>query len=229
MTPNLAEVEAFIVDLTNTFRNSVRLDALRRDPNLDKAARAYAQVLAATGKFSHTTDGKSFSDRMTAAGYGHCLGAENLSLNSDSRGFAARQLARDAVEGWKKSPGHRKNMEAALAVDIGVGVAKAPNAQTYYSVQLFGRPDELRQKFRIENLAGIAITYTLEGEKRKLDAQTIVTHSTCKPSEIVLQPDDGYALAPPSTSRYVSQDGDTFVITRSPNGLIALRHVPRTE
>lgn len=229
MTPNLAEVEALILDLTNAFRSEQRLGAVRREAALDKAARDYAGYLARTGKFSHTADGRRFSDRIGAAGYAACFSAENLALNGDSRGFQARQLARDAVEGWKNSPGHRKNMMAQLATDIGVGVAKAPGAQTYYSVQLFGRPEALRQKFRIENRAGLAIAFTLDGKERQLEQRVILTLSTCQPSEIVLQPGAGYQLAPRTPARFVSSDGDTFVATRGSDGRVTMRHLPRTR
>ena len=81
--------------------------------------------------------------------------AENLALNLDSRGFETKQLARDAVEGWKGSPGHRANMLRPHVTEIGVAVVRAPDRDPkFISVQLFGRPEALKVKFNIENQAG---------------------------------------------------------------------------
>lgn len=229
MTPNLDEVEAQILDLTNAFRREHKLGALRRDQSLDRAAKAYAGYLARTGKFSHTADGREFSDRIKAAGYAAYLGAENLALNGDSRGFTVRKLARDAVEGWKESPGHRKNMLTALAVDIGVGVAKTAGEQTYYSVQLFGRPEALRQKFSVENRAGLPVVIGVDGERKRLPERAILTLSTCRPTEIHLPPADGYRIGTRGPSRLVGSDGDRLVADRARDGTVSLRQVPRTR
>ena len=124
MTPDLPAVELAIVQKTNDFRRANQLDGLRLNARLDKAARGFAWYLARTGKFSHTADGRSHSARIKSAGYKYCITAENLALNGDSRGFRAAQLAQDALTGWKKSPGHRKNLLRKYVTEIGIGVAK---------------------------------------------------------------------------------------------------------
>jgi uncharacterized protein YkwD len=43
------------------------------------------------------------------------------------------------VEGWKRSPGHRRNLLAREATQTGVAVARSDQGY-YYAVQLFGRP-----------------------------------------------------------------------------------------
>lgn len=229
MTPVLPEVEAVIVELTNAFRAEQKLGAVKRDAALDRAARAYATTLARSTVFSHTADGRSFSDRIKAAGYAACGSAENLALNGDSRGFATRQLARDAVEGWKQSPGHRKNMMVAAFTEIGVGVAKKPGEHTYLSVQLFGRPASLNQVFRIENRAPLSIAYALDGKSTLLETRTTVTHTRCAPAEIVVAERAGYTLAPRAQRRFQSQHGDHFVIEPLRDGMLTVRHIPRTR
>ncbi|MGI9425083.1 MAG: CAP domain-containing protein [Hyphomicrobiaceae bacterium] len=187
MTPDLPAVELAIVEATNVFRAENRLKAVRRNPQLDRAARAYARYLARTGKFSHTADGRRLTDRTREAGYNHCLAAENLALNADSRGFAAKALARAAVTGWIKSPGHRRNMLLTNATEIGVGVAKARLQHRYLSVQLFGRPKRLSFSFRIRNTSRRSVHYVFDGQASVLPRRTVVTHTTCIPGQLTIR------------------------------------------
>jgi uncharacterized protein YkwD len=55
---DLSQVERLIVEKTNQFRKEHGLGRLRRNQELAKAARSFADYLARTGKFSHTADGK---------------------------------------------------------------------------------------------------------------------------------------------------------------------------
>ena len=109
--PDLPQTEIAIVEMTNAFRKENKLGEVKPNTALAAAARAFADYLAKTGKFAHEADGREPAARAEQ-GYRYCLVAENLALNLDSRGFETRQLARDAVEGWKDSPGHRANLLA---------------------------------------------------------------------------------------------------------------------
>src|ERR1051325_11059326 len=104
--PDLPQTEIAIVEMTNAFRKDNKLGALKPNPALTAAARAFADYLGKSGKFGHEADGRRPAERVVAQGYRYCTVAENLALNLDSLGFETRQLARDAVEGWKGSPGH---------------------------------------------------------------------------------------------------------------------------
>ncbi|MEQ1710072.1 MAG: CAP domain-containing protein, partial [Hyphomicrobium sp.] len=139
--PDVPQVEVAIVELTNAFRREHKLGEVKANAALAKAARDYAAFLARSGTFSHTADGREPSARAESAGYQYCQVAENLALNLDSRGFESRALAGQAVEGWKNSPGHRKNLLAPHVVEIGVAVVRAPDKDPkFISVQVFGRP-----------------------------------------------------------------------------------------
>ena len=140
--PDLPQTEIAIVEMTNAFRKENKLGALAPNKALAAAARAFADYLAKSGKFAHEADGRKPAARAEAQGYRYCTVAENLALNLDSRGFETRQLARNAVEGWKASPGHRANMLAPHVTEIGVAVVRAPDPDPkFISVQLFGRPE----------------------------------------------------------------------------------------
>ena len=59
--------------------------------------------MANTGNLSHTADGRQPVERATAQGYDHCIVLENIAYSYRSSGYDAPALARDMVEGWKKS------------------------------------------------------------------------------------------------------------------------------
>ena len=226
MTPDLPVVEQAIVQKTNIFRRANRLAELRRNSNLDRAARAYAQYLARTGKFSHTADGRSHSARIKAAGYKYCITAENLALNGDSRGFRAPQLAQGAMTGWKNSPGHRKNLLRKHVTEIGVGVAKAPREHRYLSVQLFGRPAALRYSFKIENRSRSEMRYSFDGRASKIPQRVIATHTACQPAVLKFHRINVSGKPKLSDQLYETRDGDIFVLKASSAGVRVI-HQPK--
>ncbi len=212
--PDLQQTEIAIVEMTNAFRAENRLTAVRRNSFLETAARRYAEFLARSGKFAHDADGRAPSDRTTAAGYRHCSVAENLALNQRSNGFETLELARSAVEGWKASPPHRRAMLDSGAVEIGIGIAKAPDeSPKYVSVQLFGRPLSMRYSFKIENRAGSEIAYAFATREHGLPANAVVTHSSCLPGEIVIP------AAKPVTT-FPARAGGYYLVQRDSSGTV---------
>jgi hypothetical protein len=207
MLPDLPRTEAAIVEITNAFRKDGALQHVKPNAALTAAARAFAEYLARTGTFAHDADGRDPAGRVKAQGYRYCLVAENLAWNVDSRGFEARQLAREVVEGWKTSPGHRENLLLAEATEIGVAVARvAYKHPKYVSVQLFGRPASLKVTFSIQNLSGKAVYYSLGAETDRLAPRETATHSDCSPRPLGI---DRPGEAP---ARFDPRNGDRFVI-----------------
>ena len=170
--PDLPQTEIAILEMTNAFRKESKLGEVKPD-GLGSGCETFAEYLAKTGKFAHEADGRQPAQRAEASGYRYCLISENLAMNLDSRGFEARALAREAVEGWKNSPGHRANMLQPTVTEIGVAVARAPDRDPkFISVQLFGRPESLKVEFRIENQAGTAVRYALGEETHAARARS---------------------------------------------------------
>jgi hypothetical protein len=229
MTPDLPNVEVAIVEMTNMFRRQNRLTELKRNATLDQAARAFAGYLARTGKFSHTADGRRPSDRTNRIGYKHCRISENLALNVDSRGFEARQLARSAINGWKKSPPHRKAMVDPFVTEIGVGVAKAAHEHRYLSVQLFGRPRALQYSFRIRNLAARRVNYSHTGQQHELAARTEVQHTECNPASVRFLQTHSAKRRRESKAEFAARDGDLFVIRANSRNSLVVEHHPRLD
>jgi hypothetical protein len=207
MLPDLPQTEVAIVALTNAFRKDGALQEVKPNAALTAAARAFAAYLAKTGKFAHEADGRKPEDRAQAAGYQYCLVAENLAWNLNSRGFESAQLAREVVEGWKESPGHRENLLLRSATEIGVAVVRvADRNPKFLSVQLFGRPESLKVTFSIQNQSGKAVPYTLGTETEVLQPRETVTHTDCDARPLSVDKGD---KAPP---HFDPRDGDRFVI-----------------
>jgi uncharacterized protein YkwD len=120
--------EQEVVRLTNEARQG-HCGALVNDAKLHAAALGHSRDMAAKNYFSHTSqDGRSFSARITAAGFNWHAVAENIA-------FGQRTPA-EVVKTWLDSPGHRANIMNCTYTRIGVGVAQG--AKGLYWTQDFG-------------------------------------------------------------------------------------------
>ncbi|MGW4116471.1 CAP domain-containing protein [Actinosynnema sp. NPDC004786] len=131
-TPTRTEVEraeAAVVELTNAARAEHGCPALAADDRLAAAARAHSADMAAQDYFDHVSlDGRSFVDRVKAAGY-PAPGAENIA--------AGQRTAEAVVKGWMDSPGHRANILNCKLKALGVGMARGGSYGIYWT-QNFG-------------------------------------------------------------------------------------------
>ncbi|GIE28073.1 hypothetical protein Ait01nite_011180 [Actinoplanes italicus] len=115
--------------LVNIERSRGGCSVLKVNAALTKAARGHSAWMAQTGKFSHVgKGGSSFTTRSKAAGYTKASG-ENIAW-----GY---RTAATVVDGWMKSPGHRRNILNCKSKAVGVGVVQAANGTPYYT-QNFG-------------------------------------------------------------------------------------------
>ncbi len=120
--------EQEVVRLTNEARRG-HCAALINDAKLHAAALGHSRDMAAKNYFSHTSqDGRSFSDRITAAGFKWHAVAENIALG--------QRTPAEVVKSWLNSPGHRANIMNCTYTRIGVGVAEG--AKGLYWTQDFG-------------------------------------------------------------------------------------------
>lgn len=134
--PGIAQIRSGLLSKVNAFRVDHGLGALALSANLNAAAQAHAEDMAARATLSHTGAGGSDpGDRAARAGYSFHEIAENV---------AQGQASVDAVMiSWKNSPGHRANMLLPDVVDLGVGYAEGPatgNVPGHYWVIVLGRP-----------------------------------------------------------------------------------------
>ena len=98
----------------NRFRATHGLRPLRLAPLLNEAAQRHADDMAYRDYFAHEApNGTGPGDRAASAGYRFQTVLENLA--------AGQQTPREAVEGWKNSPGHRRAMLNRKVTEAGIG------------------------------------------------------------------------------------------------------------
>lgn len=187
-TPDLEEVEKLIVEQTNQFRQEEGREKVAVDQTLKKTATEFAQYMARTDKYGHRADGRSPSERAKAQGYKFCMVSENIAYQFRTEGFNTKKLARKFVEGWKNSPGHRKNMLEPDVTETGVAVAQSESTGVFYAVQMFGRPQSKKIAFRLVNQTQTTLEYRIADEQFSLPPQYGRKHTLCRPSKLRWQP-----------------------------------------
>jgi hypothetical protein len=218
--PDLERVAGLVTRGTNDFRRAESRDAVGEDSRLEEAAQAFAGFIAKTGKFSHEADGSTPAERARRHGYDHCLVAENLAYQFNSAGFSTADLARRLVEGWKKSPGHRKNLLERDAVHTAVAVAASPREGHYYAVQMFARPRSASVAFEVRNATRAEARYRVGDRPYTLPPNVVRTHTECTPPTLRFDPDEE------SSSRgasFTPRNGARFVVKRERGQLAVLQ------
>ena len=118
-----------VLALVNAERAKVGCAPLTLDARLTAAAAGHSRDMAATDLFSHDSrDGRSFADRIRAAGY-PTPRAENIA--------AGQRTPAAVMAAWMNSPGHRRNILDCTATDIGVASANGGTFGIYWT-QDFG-------------------------------------------------------------------------------------------
>ena len=204
-TPDLALAMAMVIEGTNRFRHEHGLETLEADSKLAATARDFADFMARTDKFGHAADGHEPSERARRHGYDYCLVAENIGYQFRSTGFrTVAELAGGFVEGWKRSPGHRKNMMDRDATEIGVAVARSAKTGRYYGVQVFGRPASTTIEFAVANESDQRIEYRVGSAAYWLPRRSVRTHRECVPEPVGFH---GQALTPVNGDRFAIIEG----------------------
>lgn len=104
---------------------------------LAKLARSHSARMAEKGFFSHQDPERGYlEDRLNKAGIAWVWCAENL-----SQVLGYDDPVAEGVEGWLKSPGHRRNLLDRGVTQTGVGVAiRGDGAYFFTQIFLFPRP-----------------------------------------------------------------------------------------
>ncbi len=106
--------------------------ALVMNAQLRSAAQLHSADMATQNYFSHTSlDGRTFVDRVHAAGYASSTMGENIAAGQPS--------PQSVVDTWMASPGHCSNIMNSSYHSIGVGYAfSSSSSYGYYWTQDFG-------------------------------------------------------------------------------------------
>jgi uncharacterized protein YkwD len=120
-------LEQAVFQKINQYRKSRNLPPLSLESRVTQQAKNHSQAMANRRvRFSH--DG--FEQRIKAISIPYRSVAENVAYNQ-----GVSDPAQQAVDGWLKSNGHRKNIEGNYDV-TGIGVAKNSKGE-YYFTQIF--------------------------------------------------------------------------------------------
>jgi hypothetical protein len=202
---------ARVVQRINAFRAEQGLERQRVSEALTRAAREFASFMAETSKYGHAADGRGPAERARSHGYDDCLVLENIAYTYDSRGFETAALADALAEGWKRSPGHRKNLLDAEAPETGVALAQGRDGG-WYGVQMFGRPRSAAITFRVENRTAQVIEYRASEQTFSLAPRAARSHTMCRETQIAIAPFPGKRFSKrvlPGTT-YIVSGGDVI-------------------
>ena len=139
-----SRIESLIVQYTNEERVKHGLASLINDEKLASIARHHSTDMGNRDYFDHTTpEGLEPTDRGNNAGYPcrknyvtyYTYGiAENIYqgwLKPSSSWHSEESLAKEVVDGWMESPGHRENILDPKPDRIGVGISITQSNAVY--------------------------------------------------------------------------------------------------
>ena len=214
--PDPDAVARRIAALTSEFRGQEGRGKLAASAQLTAAARDFAGYLGQAEQFSHEADGSTPIARAQKHGYDSTCVWENIATRFSTSVPSAGELAQTFVDGWKQSPGHRRNMLEAAATETGMAVAPGKDGH-YYAVQVFGRPGPQVIEFTIINRTSARLGYRLGDQTFPLDPMQTRTHKQCRTEELTFNfPRQTRSAA------YRPKRGDRFAVVRLDSGEFAV-------
>jgi len=137
------QAEEIIAQLINEERARFAPDAIELQPNgeLDRIARERSDYMAHGGPFAHEdAQGRPVASdqiKLRVSPYGYF--GENIMMETwENLSFDALRFARQAVDGWMASEGHRANILSPHYDRSGIGVVI--NGNSAYATQVFFGP-----------------------------------------------------------------------------------------
>ncbi|MFA4904595.1 MAG: CAP domain-containing protein [Desulfobaccales bacterium] len=121
----LEKVEDLVFELTNQHRRAKSVAPLSKDDELRDVARAYSNDMLVRRFFDHTTpDGVPYHRRISS-NYRHWVRSigENIWSAWGYKTSNASSLAKEIVDDWLSSPGHRAILLDPDFTHLGVGVS----------------------------------------------------------------------------------------------------------
>lgn len=127
-TVTASTIEQEVLSLTNAERSKAGLKPLQLNEQLMASAREKSLDMAEKNYFSHTspTYGSPF-DQMKKHGVTYRAAAENIAKGQRS--------AKEVVQAWMDSPGHRQNILTADFTHIGIGFSEDGYVWTQQFIQ----------------------------------------------------------------------------------------------
>lgn len=126
---DLNSLEKSVYQKINQYRKAKKLPPLKLSSAISQQARKHSEAMA-KGEVPFSHDGFDNRIKAIAKSLKYRSAAENVAFN---QGYPNPD--QQAVEGWIKSTGHRKNMEGDFDT-TGIGVSKNAEGE-YYLTQIF--------------------------------------------------------------------------------------------
>ncbi len=136
----LEKVEDLVFEMTNQLRLAQGVAPLSKDDELRNVARAYSNDMLVRRFFDHTTpDGVTYYKRISG-NYHHWVRSigENIWSGWGYKIGNASSLAKEIVDDWLSSPGHRAILLDPDFTHLGVGVS-ARNGTILATQEFVGR------------------------------------------------------------------------------------------
>jgi uncharacterized protein YkwD len=131
-----ATAQQSMLCLTNFARTQSGLVALRLDTALNAAGQAKLAANVSCGEFSHTPCGTPFSTVFAT----YLSGARGYQIGENiAWGTGAYGTARQTMNGWLHSEGHRKNILTPEYRDLGIGYLPNQTFQGYTGAALWAQ------------------------------------------------------------------------------------------
>lgn len=133
----ISEIEGEIFNIVNAERAKAGVAALQYSSTMQHYGRIKSEDMAVNEYFEHTDlNGQLITTKMDNDGVAYSAWGENIAyIGGDSSNY--QHLAKEFMNNWMNSDGHRKNILSTNFTGIGVGVYKVGN--TYYATQEFNR------------------------------------------------------------------------------------------
>lgn len=134
---NESSIEKEVEEQINQYRKEEGLLPLTIDPAINKLAKMHSEEMASgevpVGHQGFQGRSKTLADNIDSEAV-----SENVAYN---KGY--ENPAKQAVEGWVKSPGHKKNIEGKYNL-TGIGVAKNEQSEVFFT-QIFVLSSQKKQ------------------------------------------------------------------------------------
>lgn len=211
--PDLSGSVRVVLERTNAFRVAEGKARVTMNKELTAAAQYFADYMALNEKYGHSADGREPGERAKEYGYEFGLISENIAWVINSAGFTTQELGEHFFQGWKDSPGHRKNMLDPDVLETGVAIARGSKSGRYYAVQMFGRPQSKGIGFEVRNQGDKTVEYNVDDQTFTLPPRYTRTHTSGRPPTVQFRFAEG---AGARTVRPMG--GERYLISREPSG-----------
>jgi uncharacterized protein YkwD len=126
-TVQLPVLEAQLLAEINKARAARGLQRLVVAPGLQASARAHSRAMLESGLFQHDSpDGTRFSERIRR--FYRSRGFKTWSVGENLLFHSARVAPGEAIDAWRDSAPHRRNMFNPTWREVGIGAVWAPSA-----------------------------------------------------------------------------------------------------